>query len=1109
MNTTKYLHPLSRLLLLLAVSRAGAQSTALPPKLVPPTEQEVVSMSPFEVISDTKGYFSANTMSGTRFNTKLEDLGSSLTVVTKEQMADFAMLDINDIFLYTAGTEGIGTYTDYSVDRNGSVFENVSSDPARANRVRGIGPANISLGGMESMGRVPVDPLGLDSVEISRGPNANIIGLGGAGGTVNMVPASANLSRNRAQVAVRGDSYGGYRASLDVNRVLLKDQLSVRVTEMYQYDGFVRKPSGTGTQRYQGMVKFQPWQRTTLSASYLNFRQWGTRPTAAPPRDSISFWLASGQPTWDPVTQVVHVNGRTLGPFTSTTGLPDYFNNSFDGATSSVIFVDQSKVAFWGMPQTTVNIPPLFSPTGNSTRTSGTIRYMSPSPASGSAAGRITAQPLFSTTPSVSSKAMYDWSKINLSAMNSFSDENEVSNVQLDQVFFSTPLHSLVGQVAWLRENGNRFQRNITGQGYIGQNGQLLIDVNERLLDGSPNPFFLRPYIGVNQPVTYTQPSRWDTYRAQLAYRLDLTKERSVLKWLGWHQITGYDEYKYRVKRQYGYKDVMADSHEWLPVGVPRVNQDTASNGVRPYFRYYVGDNQGANVDYAPTSFSNGSYPFLWGGQNGVFNSESVLLGRLPSNLSGQTGGSNNTLTILKTLGGVIQSHFLHDSLVTTFGLREDQQYLKTGVTPQLLADAMTLDYVATNHWLPDYRFNSGKTKTAGAVARPFKDLPMVVRQAEAGAGFSRLLASTLRGLAFTYNKSDSFTPTTPRVDLYQRPLPPPAGEGKDYGLWLNMFEGKLVVRYNRYETLSKNSTAGDSGTMAQRVARLDATQDAPFRLNTQATAWVTATNPTWTTAQVQAEVARQIGLSPEVQAGLDANFTRLSATQTLTAKGTELEINVNPNRYWTVAASGTETRSITNNVAITTEQWIATRMPTWTSIIDQRTGQRWWTTNYGGSQTAAENYAVRIQSPFSITRQQEGKANPQIRRYAFKFSTNLQLAAISEQALIKRFSVGGALRWEDKGAIGYYGKQTLPDVITELDANRPIYDKARAYIDAFVSYRTRMMGGRIPVTLRLNGRNLQEGGRLQPIGAYPDGTPNAYRIVDPRQYILSATFEL
>ena len=39
--------------------------------------------------------------------------------------------------------------------------------------------------------------------------------------------------------------------------------------------------------------------------------------------------------------------------------------------------------------------------------------------------------------------------------------------------------------------------------------------------------------------------------------------------------------------------------------------------------------------------------------------------------------------------------------------------------------------------------------------------------------------------------------------------------------------------------------------------------------------------------------------------------------------------------------------------------------------------------------------------------------------------------------------------------------------------------------------------------------RRLTEGGRLQPIGAYPDGTINTYRIVDPRQFILSATFDL
>jgi outer membrane receptor for ferric coprogen and ferric-rhodotorulic acid len=201
-------------------------------------DDEIVALSPFEVVSDTKGYYSTNTMSGTRFNTKLEDLASSITVVSKEQMADFGMLDINDIFLYTAGTEGTGTYTDYTIDRNGSVSENVSLNPTQANRVRGIGSANISLGNFETMGRTPLDPLMLDAVEVSRGPNANVFGLGNPSGTVNQVPAAANLSRDRSAIQFRTDSYGGYRSSLDVNRVLLQNKLAIRASTVFQHDGY-------------------------------------------------------------------------------------------------------------------------------------------------------------------------------------------------------------------------------------------------------------------------------------------------------------------------------------------------------------------------------------------------------------------------------------------------------------------------------------------------------------------------------------------------------------------------------------------------------------------------------------------------------------------------------------------------------------------------------------------------------------------------------------------------------------------------------------------------------------------------------------------------------
>jgi hypothetical protein len=53
------------------------------------------------------------------------------------------------------------------------------------------------------------------------------------------------------------------------------------------------------------------------------------------------------------------------------------------------------------------------------------------------------------------------------------------------------------------------------------------------------------------------------------------------------------------------------------------------------------------------------------------------------------------------------------------------------------------------------------------------------------------------------------------------------------------------------------------------------------------------------------------------------------------------------------------------------------------------------------------------------------------------------------------------------------------------------------------------MFGGRVPATFQLNVRNVTEHGRLQPVGAYPDGTINTYRIIDPRQFILSATFDM
>jgi outer membrane receptor for ferric coprogen and ferric-rhodotorulic acid len=1074
-----------------------------------------VQLSPFEVVEDTKGYFAANTMSGTRFNSKLEDLGAAITVITKEQMADFAMLDINDVFLYSTSTEGSGDYTDFAVNNNGHVADNVQNNPRASNRIRGIGSANISMGNIGMSGLTPIDPLNIEGIEISRGPNANVFGLGSPGGTLNMVPAQANLSKNKSTVSSRADSVGGYRFDLDANRVLLKNRLAFRVSGAFQHDAYERKPSGTDTVRYNGMVRFQPFKWTTVNASYSYYRMNGNRPNNLMPRDSISYWIERGRPAWDPVTQTYTVGGTTFGqngagplatrtPITSDNNIPDVFQRSFSGNDRSYVFIDHGAVALFTPPVGNSGNTPLANNTSN--------RYLAPSPAAGVASGTFTSQPLFTTTPSLSDKTYYDYSEINLGAMNRLTDRTQVSYVQLQQMILNTPRQTLFAQADWLREDSMRYQRNIFG---TGPSNQLLVDVNSRLLDGSPNPFFGRTYIGLDSPLTQWIPGRSETYRGQISYKLDLTQEKNLLRWLGLHQISGYDEYRYSITRRFSYRDVLASNHAWVPPGTSPAVSGNVTGGpqqssarFRGYFRYYVGDANGTNVDYAPSTFGYGPTTYVWGNAaTGVFQREPALLDQRPTTDS--AGGGSNSKQINKTTGGVIQSMFLEGRLVTTFGLRDDTVYDKRGAEPRLLnADGTDFNYQAMNAWAAgDYAVNGGRTTTAGGVVRPFRNLEFVNRAARSD-GLSGLAGRIANGLSLTYNESDSFIPQGPQQDLFRNQLPNTRGEGKDYGFWLNLADGKFVARVNWFETKRIKTRNGDAATIAQRALRLDLSNADAWQLEDNARAWVTAANPTWTAAQIQAEVARQTGLSIEEQNELALPNPGISATQDVESKGYELELNLNPTRYWTMQSSFTETETANTNVSSSTTDWIAHRMPVWTSIRDQRTNALWWTSTYGGTRPV-DAFTNNVETPLKIILQQQGKANPQIRRYRAKFSTNFRLDGITEHRWLRNFNVGGAVRWESKGGIGYYGVQQFPARITDLDPNRPVWDKAHYYVDAFIGYRTKLFAKKIGTTVQLNVRNLGENGRLQPIGAYPNGVPLAYRIIDPQLFILQVKFDL
>jgi len=1067
--------------------RAPAQSAAVPAnstapasakKTVVPVAEEPVLLSPFEVRQDVRGYLASTTMSGTRLNSKIEDLASSLTVVTKEQMSDFAMLDLNDVFLYEAGTEGTGTFTDYSFDRNGAPVDNTQLDPGNANRIRGVGPANMSFGNFETSGRVPIDPINIDSVEISRGPNANVFGLGNAAGTVNVQPAAAGLTRDRSQFSFRADSFDGYRTTMDLNRVLQQGVLAVRGSAVYQHDGFNRKPAGTDTRRLNGMVKYQPFKFTTLSAAYSYFRTEGNRPNTTTPRDAITGWKNAGSPSWNPVTSRVTVNGVTsAGTFGIATLPVGLANTAGSGRTNSTVFVDGTgTVGFWGPTQATASTNP-------SDRNQAVFLVNS------APEDVRTGQPLFSNNPNVSSRALYDWNSINLAAVNRLKDSALTTRVEVDQIFFSTPQHTLAAQVGFFREDTQRFRRDLIGTADSqGSAGNLFIDANERLSDGTVNPFFGRPYIGVWRPSSYDQPLLRNTYRLQLAYQLDLRREKSALRWLGLHQFSGYSEYKSAVQRRISYRDALTSDHAWLPAGVARADPSTVVT--INYFRYYVGDAVGQNVDYGPGPFAPGPYPYRWGNAlTNVIRTETATLG--PAVATDATAAGGNTRRILKTRGGVVQSTLFDDRLVTTFGLRNDRNYNTTGVTPTLQADGIHANESSLSQWAArDWAFNQGQTKTAGAVLKP------------------------LRWLNLHANASDSFQPNSYAVDLHLQPLSDPSGKGTDYGFTLKLFDGRLVARVNRYETKQLNSRNGQTATFATRVRGLDFDTpnraQTPFNLVPLATTWVTnaarARGQTLTQEQVDTQVAGLTGLERKYLPTLTDD---LSETEDVLATGTEIELNFNPTNFWTTKLNVTEQKSINSTIAPGLSSWIAERLPIWQKIIDPELNRPWFTERYGNINSASQLLAANVTAPLGVALASQGKSRPQIRRYRVNASTSYRLAGLTSHTVLKRFTVGGALRWEDRGAIGYYGVQQLPAIITDLDPNHPIYDQAHLYLDAFVTYRVRLCSEKVSATLQLNVRNLQEAGRLQPISAYPNGRASGFRIVDPRQFILTATFEL
>jgi outer membrane receptor protein involved in Fe transport len=1103
MNTLSLLRSVRASLLLLPATLAMGQKAPAPsaPAATGAAAGEVIELSPFQVSAAAdRGYLAANTLSGTRLNSKIEDLGASITVVTKQQLLDTAAVDINDVFLYEANTEGTGNFTAFSVDRNGGVNDTVQGSPQTSNRIRGIDSANMALGNFASTAIIPLDTYNVDAVEISRGPNSNIFGLGNTSGTVNIIRSQANLSRAFTSATLRADSYGGYRTSFDLNRPILAQKLAVRFSGVYESKAFQRKPSDEISRRGQVAVTYRPFSKTTVRGSYESYHNYARRPNSVTPRDGVSYWKSVGSPTWDPTTRMVtYANGTRVGPFPQSqdANLPMGLLSQGTGFYNRPsIYVDGGAVQFWSVNRTgSVPTTGVFAGIPTPDNPNQDLRFLE----SGTDLQRLrgTLYPLY-VTPSITDRSLYDWTAVNFVGPNYNKDKADIYMAEFEQFVVQTRQHLLAFRGGWLREDIDNYSRNFIG----GTNAVLYVDVNEKLLDGRANPYFKRPYVAASEPTLSNRPTVNDIQSGDIAYQWTPSDLPRLLSWIGQQKFAGHAEVRRIDTAIYRYRDAVLSDHRWI-----NLQNRTGVTAARAYYKYYVGDAQGSNIDYAPADVYGlaGTYPFTW------FNAATNQWVNEPATI-GETGvtPSNRTRREIRTQSATMQNFFFGDRLVTTFGVREDKNRSRDSNGAVVDATTGLLDYSPLRVWGP-WLEKSGKTKTAGGVIRPFRDLGFIERTARDGGGAARFLAQTVRSISAHYNKSDSFQPAVTQYNLFGDVLPNPTGTGKDYGVSFNLFDNRLYLRVNRYQTLQKDSRNGDAGIVATRAIRMDTGRSGngndSFNFETWATLLAnnrfTAQGIVPTATQTSNAVARIMGL-PE--GFLDTLVGKsISETSDIEAKGTEIELNYNPNRNWRFKFTGAQQKSIDTNMSPRLQEYITQRLPHWLGAVDDA-GVQWWTSRIGSGGVPRDFFTANVDAQLKLAIANQGKPRSQVREWRFNSLANYTF----NEGRLKDLSLGGAVRWEDQASIGFYGAAPDADgVVRALDRNRPVYDKARTYVDLSAGYTMRLFANQIRTRVQLNVRNALENGRLQAIAVNPDGSPFAYRIIDPRQFILTFTFDL
>lgn len=1135
-------------------SRPGA-SRPLPALAAEETPEAIVKLSPFAVSArlDT-GYRATETLAGTRLRSDLRDLTASISVVTREFIEDVHATDLTSLLVYTLGTEvgGYGgNFSDLGNPEAQGVFDDALGQASPGTRVRGL--INADRTRNYFLSDIPLDGYNIERIEISRGANANLFGLGSPAGIINAGLIAADLDRSATTGSTSFGSYHAERATLDHNQVLRPGRAALRLATVYDLTRF--RPAFTHEKKRAATLTgtLQPTASTVLRVTSELGRGESNRPELRPPYDRYSWWWDAGRPVWDPAAPGGGA-GRLLGaprsPFTATTVLaPDgtrqpqnYLTANWGGSTANqplLMYLDPTSSRLGGLPiggGRTVDGVKTFAE-NSAINSAGTA--LVPAGLLGLNSRVVIEQnvqqadnplrTLFSREPMLGTPAVFDFFHQTLGGpTKSEWSRWEAHNLTLEQTF----LEQRAGlELALDRQ---RVDNGFTSPFSYAIN----LDPNERLPNGEPNPNFLRPVsLGGGFQRVYSQDR--DALRLTGYYRVD-ARDTAGPRWLG--RLLG----RHLFNASYGRQDYLYQQFGGTPwntgldwrafenLPLPGVTSSTAR--IVPVAHYLGGSVrtlatavdvrlQGVTASQDPTGTPTMT---LLTNQRPVSNAPSALNPWAPATfalVSNPPHDVGNTIRNaqryadrleqqVRSFSAVLQSHWLDGTLVTTAGWRRDQVWSfdagLPGLTPAGTADV---------RWEV---FSPRLTRTLAQSASSFGVV------AHLPAAWTRRLTPGFEASAF-YNSATNFRVAPQRYTITRQSLPAETGDTREIGVRVAFLGGRVELRAAHYETVADNATVsglvaginqlamavpqviehnalGDNADNPGGIAAFEAWLESPAG-QTYRRAFDVILTPAM-------DVARPTSLFGQY-ASATGDRGQIAGVSALRSQGLELELTLHPMKNWRLSANAASAEAVRTHIAPELRDFLFNRTTGLVRLVQNPDGSptdvgRLVGTPVGGGAASLQSFIAGNVLNLGIVTAfaQEGTRTDELRRWSFRAVTNYTFPAEAFGGRGKGFGVGGAVRWAQAPVLGYAGKieNTGGTLLAVSDASRPFYGEAETTWDGWASYE-RALSPRLGWKLQLNVRNLGVGNELRPLAVWPDGRVIQWTIREPQRWTLTNTF--